>query len=222
MKKAFTLIEMLVVIGIIAVLIAASLVGFSKMSASAERAKEQELVNNVATALAALFQQEGAWPRRLAIKGATNGKLDAETAFALVANGRNYLSLANDGTQLTGFDKFGIVTAKAWQTIKRLGARADLSSVVAGSSGTVDDHILHYALDLDGDGIVDNASVGNVSVSVRAPAIVWSCGKDGVLSPYPYGNGGGNSGGKGANDSKGADRNDDVYSWTPGQTRKIK
>lgn len=45
MKKGFTLVEMLVVIGIIVILLGASIGGFSKMTKSAERAKARELVS---------------------------------------------------------------------------------------------------------------------------------------------------------------------------------
>ena len=72
MKKGFTLIEMLVVIGIIAILIGASLAGYSSMVKTADKARCQELVSNVATALTMLFQNEGMWPKRLAKNGATD------------------------------------------------------------------------------------------------------------------------------------------------------
>ena len=215
--KGFTLVEMLVVIGIIAILIGASLGGFSAMTKSAENAKCQELVANTATALTALFQQEGAWPKRLAQNGATEGKLDAKTAYALVAGKTKYLSLSATGGQLSGSDRFGIVSPWAQAKIKRLGTGASESSIVSGSA-TIDDHVLRYALDLDGDGIIEGANVGGKSVDIRATAAVWCCGKDGVISPYPYGGGG--SGG-GANKGK-SSRCDDVWSWTPGQTRSVK
>ena len=64
---------MLVVIGIIAILIGASIGGYSSMTKSAERAKAQELVSNVATALTAMFQEEGVWPKRL-INGKDGGE----------------------------------------------------------------------------------------------------------------------------------------------------
>ena len=54
-KSGFTLVEMLVVIGIIAILAAASMVGYSKVVKSARRAKNQELVSNAATALAQIL-----------------------------------------------------------------------------------------------------------------------------------------------------------------------
>ena len=213
MKKGFTLIEMLVVIGIIAVLVGASIGGFSAMTRTAERAKCQELVSNVATALTVMFQQEGVWPKRLAKDGATDGQLDADAAYAFVSGSTKYLSLSASGGRLTGIDRFGIVSPWASALLKRKGASASLSDVVsAGPNGsmTVKDHILHYALDLDGDGIIQGASVGNQTIDVRATAIVWCGGKDGFVSPYPYAGGG--KGGK----------NDDVYSWTPGQTKNVR
>jgi prepilin-type N-terminal cleavage/methylation domain-containing protein len=217
MKKGFTLIEMLVVIGIIAVLVGASIGGFSAMTRTAEKAKCQELVSNVATALTVMFQQEGAWPRVLAQNGASDGRLDAKTAYALVAKGRTYLSLSHSGNKLTGNDRFGVVSPWAATLLKRKGNAASLSDVVSvspqGGQMTVQDHILHYALDMDGDGIIQGASVGNQVIDVRATAIVWCGGKDGFVVPYPYAEGGGR-----ANSGK----NDDVYSWTPGQTKGVK
>ena len=213
MKKGFTLIEMLVVIGIIAVLVGASIGGFSAMTRTAERAKCQELVSNVATALTVMFQQEGVWPKRLAKDGATDGQLDADAAYAFVSGSTKYLSLSASGGRLTGIDRFGVVSPWASALLKRKGASASLSDVVsAGPNGsmTVKDHILHYALDLDGDGIIQGASVGNQTIDVRATAIVWCGGKDGFVSPYPYA-----GGGKGGT-------NDDVYSWTPGQTKNVR
>ena len=208
MKRGFTLVEMLVVIGIIAVLVGASIGGYSAVTKSAEKAKCQELVSNVATALTAMFQQEGVWPKRLAAQGKTDGKLDAQTAYALVAGQTAYFSLTKKGNQLAGNDRFGIVTPWAAAAIKRAGASASLGTAIG--SMTVDDHILHYALDLDGDGKILGASVGGQAVDIRATAAVWCGGKDGVISPYPYAGGG-----------KGGGKCDDVWSWTPGQTRDV-
>ena len=212
MKKAnnrgFTLIEMLVVIGIIAILVGTSIAGFSGISKSAEKAKCQELVANAATALTALFQEEGCWPKKLAAEGKTDGRLDEKVCVALAKS--RYFSLSYDAQtmKLTGHDRFGILTPWGATAVKRIGVKADLSTKV-NSLSTVEDHVLYYALDLDGDGVIKGANVGGESVDVRATAIVWSIGKSGGNKgkPWPY---------------KTGLKKDDIYSWTPAQTKDVK
>ena len=219
MRKGLTLIEMLVVIGIIAILIGASITGFSKMTKSADQAKAQELVSNVATALTALFQAEGNWPKRLAANGQVDGELDENAALPLAK--KNFLSLttvgSGDNLRLAGQDRFGIITPWAQAVVKRKGTTASASDIVSGKS-TIRDHTLHYALDLDGDGIIKGAMVGGKSVDIRATAAVWCGGKDGVIQPYPYAGGGSLKKGETASGGK---FSDDVYSWTPGQTKEV-
>jgi len=171
----------------------------------------------VATALTAMFQQEGVWPKRLAneAKGG-DGKLDAKAAYALVAGTTKYFSLSTSGTQLSGHDRFGILSPWAAKVVKKQGTAASLGSKVGGTK-TVEDHILHFALDLDGDGKILGANVGGQSVDIRATAAVWCCGKDGEISPYPLEGGSGKKGSQsGANQ-----RSDDIYSWTIGQTKEV-
>ncbi|MGN0832105.1 MAG: type II secretion system protein [Kiritimatiellia bacterium] len=218
-RAGFTLVEMLVVIGIITVLVGASLGGYSAMTRSAERAKCQELVANTATALTALFQQEGHWPKKLRENGSGDGELNEDVAYALVAGSTKYMSLSTKDGKLSGLDRFGIVTPWATAALKNRGASASLSTKVG--SATVKDHILRFALDLDGDGIIEGVNVGGKSINIRATAAVWCCGKDGVISPYPY-DGSGGGGGKGASGGQAGGKGDDVYSWTPGQTRSVK
>ena len=204
MRKAFTLIEMLVVIGIIAALMGASIVGYSRMFKSSEQANAQELVANVATAFTALFDADGLWPKTIRERGAKGGLLDENVGYVLAKRG--YLSATYDDSQkkLTGADRFGVVSPWAAAVIKNLGSRASLSSVVSGSS-KIQDHILYFAVDLTGEGVIRDISVGGESVSVRAPVMVWCGGKDGIIEPY----------------SKGL-KSDDVYSWSVGQTRNVK
>ena len=205
MKKGFTLVEMLVVIGIIALLVGASIGGYSAVTRMAEKTKAQELVSNVATALMVMYQQEGMWPKRIAAIGEKGGKLDKDRAYAI----RTYFSMNTDaeGLQLVGLDRFGIVTPWATSVLKSRGSGATLSTIVSNAKDgahTIDDHILWFAVDADGDGIIKGANVGGESVDVRATAIVWCAGKDGKMESYKDGL-----------------KKDDIYSWSYGQTRGV-
>ena len=202
-RRGFTLIEMLVVIGIIATLMGVMLASVSTFLKSADKARCQELVANTATALVALYQKEGAWPRAL-IKGHNGNNILDENAALPLAKGRYMtLTMNDDKTQLGGYDRFGVVSPWAFTVIKNRGTSASLSSKVSGG-GTIQDHILRYALDLDGDGVIEGAPVGGETVNIRATAAVWCCGKDGKIEAYSTGL-----------------RKDDVYSWTVGQTKEV-
>lgn len=198
MKRGFTLIEMLLVVGIIAVLVAASLGSYSALTKSAERAKAADLVQQVALALSTLYEHNGGkWPLRMAMAGETGNRLDDKAAYPLVSGATKYLTLSASGGKLTGYDRFGVLDPWGVRKLKERGSRATLADV--------QNHLLWFAIDADGDGIVSGANVGGESVDVRATAIVWCAGKDGKLEAY----------------SKGL-RGDDVYSWTKGQTRNVK
>lgn len=202
-RRGFTLIELLVVIGIIATLMGVMLASVSTFLKSAEKARCQELVANTATALTALYQKEGAWPRAL-IKGHnSNNMLDEHAALPLAKGKYMTLTMNDSKTQLSGYDRFGVVSPWAFTVIKRHGTSSSLSTKVP-SGGTIQDHVLRYALDLDGDGVIEGAPVGGETVDIRATAAVWCCGKDGKIEAYATGL-----------------RKDDVYSWTVGQTREV-
>lgn len=205
MRRGFTLIEILVVIGIIGILIGVAAGSYTHMTASAERARCQELVANTATALEHCFNEHGIWPKSLLNNnGATDGELNQTAAVPLAKGGYMTLTLNDEKTELSGYDKFGVVTPWATAVIKRRGNGASRTDRLQGG-GTIGDHVLHYALDVDGDGIIEGASVGGQSVDIRATVAVWCCGKDGKIEPY----------------SRGL-KADDVYSWTYGQTQKVK
>lgn len=176
MKKGFTLVEMLVVIGIIAVLMSASMVGYSKFIKTAESTKTSELLANVTTALTALYQQEGMWPKRLVV-GAKKSPpyLDADAALALARKKMMSLDTDNDGdpsqaTKLEGYDKFGILTPEGVKFMKKYGKKADRTAVEGA--------MLRYAIDFDGDGItvVNDTELGFAGLEVRATACVWCIG----------------------------------------------
>lgn len=209
MKKGFSLVEMLIVIGIIAILTGSSLAAFSSMTKRAQITKARELVLNTATALTALFQDKGYWPKSI-FEGETGSygemKLDGTAAVSLARN--KLMSLSSDKTEdsngiasyrLSGVDRCGIVDPWAMDAIKKVSSSTNAKGLRVRTGGRVDDHILRFAVDDDGDGITE-VSVNGASLKVRATACVWNCGPDGVFQPYSkFG------------------RSDDVYSWTKGQ-----
>ncbi len=199
MKKAFTLIEMLVVLGIIAILAGATSIGYSSFVRKAQNARAVELVSNVKTAMESILQADDAWPRLILSNGQSgNGELTTEVGAVLAQRGVMTLTLAKSGTRLAGLDQCGIVSPWASDVIKRrLSAGAVPDSTKVPSGGTIADHRLRFAVDADYDGITEtavSASGGTGGARVRASVCVWCAGRDGKFGTK-----------------------DDVYSWSPGQ-----
>lgn len=204
MKRAFTLIEMLVVIGIIVILVGASLSGFGAMRKSAERARARELCLQVKTALESIWDADGIWPKVIRQKSsAADSVLDEEVAYELAKRGTMALTYNDDSQKTTGIDRFGILSPWGMEAVKNRGSSASLSTSVGDA--TVKDHLLRFKVDLDGDGVIDGASVGGESVNIRGTVAVWCAGKDGKMESY----------------HKGV-KSDDIYTWAPGQTVNVK
>ena len=211
-KPAFSLIEMLVVIGIIAVLLGAAIASYTSITRKAARTHATELVSNVSTALNALFQQKNRWPQALVSNaGGGNGQLDDHAAAPLAVNkllSLTYTEREEDGRNirvLSGLDRCGIITPWAAKVVKRASQGSNpLGAKVPPSGRTVRQHILHYALDLDGDGITE-ANVGGETIRIRTNAAVWCIGAEGGNEgePWPY--------------SVGKRKGSDIYSWTDRQ-----
>ena len=203
-KSGFTLVEMLVVIGIIAVLSAAGMVGYSRVIKSARKAKTVELVSNVATALTHILTKEGTWPEELLQNGG-NGQLDKDVAkvfirYNLLGLSYNQKTGSEGNYTLIGKDRCGIVDAEAEAVLKR-NKRAQESTPVP-SGKTVREHILYYALDEDGDGFTDvRLKDSGMQLKIRATAVVYAAGPNGIEEYSLIG------------------RNDDVYSWRPSQVK---
>ena len=202
--KGFTLIEMLVVIGIIAVLSGALMVGFGHMTKSAQRAKATELVSQAAQALAILRQLPGnnnRWPAVISSCG-SGKEMGVEVARVFAKqDGHPLLGIAKDSSgNPIGISRCGVVDPWAEAVLKRDSSASFGSKVPSG--GTVQDHIIYYAVDTDSDGIT-TATVGGQQVSVRAEAIAWCAGADGKIAPYSQ-----------------RGRSDDIYSWDKAKEKR--
>ena len=88
----------------------------------------------------------------------------------------------------------------AEKVLKRSASATEGTKVSSG--GTVQDHILYFAIDEDGDGFTEAQVEGGGNLRIRATAVVWAAGPDGKVD---YGT---------------MTKNDDVYSWTPAQVKK--
>ena len=176
MKKAFTLVELLVVIGIIAILMAVLMVAFRNAPEKALMQNCHELVKQTEVALTQVYDDHGAWPQVLRANSGKAKGLDETAAYPL----RDKMSLSADtGTKrLQGNDRFGIVTSWAARVIKDQGSSCNENTVVSGH-GTVKD--VNVA------GTVEGVRDGQTK-DVRAMVAVWCRGPKGqFLSSWTEG-----------------------------------
>lgn len=184
LQKGFTLIEMLVVMGIIAILMGAGMTAYSSATRKAQQARAREVVSNVATAIEAVYQREGNFPRQILANGSSDGEMTPEVAYELAK--RNAMSLRYSGKKTIGADRCGVLTPWGQDVVKRSSSTGAMDGQKVPSGGTIKDHRIHFAVDTEGRGIV-NATVGGESVRVRAAAVAWCCGRDGKMYPYSEG-----------------------------------
>lgn len=190
-KKGFTLIEMLLVVGIIAILSSAVVFSFRRVMGSAGRAKATELVSNARTALEEMYRRNDGWPQGIYKAAQQNGYyvMDEDVAKLFAKNDLLNVDCKTKDSEghdldiknykLRGKDRCGIVDPWAQDVLSRSAANGLTTTVPSG--GTVSDHRLYFAVDKDDDGFVskEEGAPGN---SVRAKAIVWCAGADGGLS----------------------------------------
>ena len=209
-RRAFTLMELMIVIAIIGIIISMSVVTYGHLTRKAQQARARELVSNVATALNTLYLRDNRWPPALLNEARNEGRLTAQAAACLAVHklmSLTYTTSERDGEKiytLSGLDRCGIVSPWATEVLKRLPAGNSGLGARVPSGGTVHDHQLHFALDDDGDGITEVRMGSEAALKVRANAVVWSWGMNGKDDGY--------------NDSmNGRGKADDIYSWTKAQ-----
>ena len=164
-RTGFTLVEMLLVIGILGIL-ATTLVGsFSYIRKAAHRSQAQNLASELATALNLYLQQERGWGSVLIDKD----EMDPEACWVLQE--KNYFDLttySDAGVTINenSLDRYGLLDAYGRS---KLRGNPDISP------DEVTKHRLQIRLDDDYDGYVEAPD----GVKVRASVLVWSRGPDG-------------------------------------------
>ncbi|MBQ9003097.1 MAG: type II secretion system protein, partial [Eggerthellaceae bacterium] len=121
MRRGFTLVEMLVVIGILAILIGAGMTTFSSATRKAQQARAREVVSNVATALEAIYQREGSFPRRVLAAGGSDGEMTPEVAYELAKRNAMTLTYDSSSKKTIAADRCGILTPWGQEVVCRKG-----------------------------------------------------------------------------------------------------
>ena len=222
-RSGFTLIEMMVVIGIIGILAAVLTGGYTYAVKSAQRAKAVEAVSNARSALEMLYQRAEGWPRAILEARLYGGYhvMDENVAKVLFKYGLLGVDCKKTGSgsdltayTLRGVDRCGIVDPWAQEAIKKADKNLDGNSLLmrkVSTGGKVEDHRIYFAVDQDDDGFVDKAEGAPVN-RVRAKAITWCAGADGGLgdcsSDKPK---------KSSANGRSVSNSDNVYSWQRAQ-----
>ena len=140
----------------------------------------------MATALEAIYQRDGAFPRRVLAKGEHDGEMDDDVAYELAKRGVMTLTYDDGKKKTVGADRCGVLTPWAQDVVKRSKSGGVSDGTRVPSGGTIKDHRVHFAVDVDGDGYVE-ASVDGQSVRIRGSAVAWCCGRDGKQLNYSEG-----------------------------------
>ena len=218
LDSGFTLVEMLVVIGIIGILAATLTTSFSHLKTVARQSQAQNLVSELATAFTIYLQKEREWPDEWTGENGkgTKSEMDEEVCWVFqdlrLFDVTTYkLNSDNSVKERTAsninkqsLDRFGLLDPWGRAALRKSATMSATDKI--GGQGTYEDHRLQFRLDTNYDGWVDSSDkvAPPPGVKVRASAIVWSRGPDG----------------RDAFEKSGARYpDDDRLSWPYGQTR---
>ena len=224
-RSGFTLIEMMVVIGIIGILAAVLTGGYTYAVKSAQRAKAVEIVSNARSGLEMLYQRAEGWPGLIRNRGTRTHEggfqvMDEKLAKLFFKYGLLNVDCKGDTSKdietytLRGVDRCGIADPWAQDVLRRadknLNGNALLTKEVS-SGGRVQDHLIYFAVDLDEDGFVDRSEGAPVE-KVRAKVLTWCAGADGGLGDCST-----DKAGKTSANGRTISNSDNVYSWQRAQ-----
>lgn len=225
-QSGFTLIEMMVVIGIIGILAAVMTGGYTYAVKSAQRAKATEAVSNARTALEMLYQRAEGWPQAIIDARQYEGYhvMDENVARVLFKYSLLNVDCKAPDTEekkrdlknytLRGVDRCGIADPWAQDALRsadRTSDGASLRTRPVSTGGTVEDHLIYFAVDQDDDGFVDRSEGAPVN-KVRAKVITWCAGADGGLGDCST-----DRRGKTSYRGRTVTNGDNVYSWQRAQ-----
>ena len=228
-RSGFTLIEMMVVIGIIGILAAVLTGGYTYAVKSAQRAKAVEAVSNARSALEMLYQRAEGWPRAILEARLYGGYHVMDENVAKVLSRYSLLNVdckkpANEADQkklekytLRGVDRCGIADPWAQDALRsadRTSDGASLLNLTVSTGGKVQDHLIYVAVDQNDDGFVEKSEGAPVN-KVRAKVITWCAGADGGLGDCST-----DKRGKTSVNGRTVTNGDNVYSWQRAQEER--
>lgn len=190
-QRGFTLVELLVVIGIIGLLAAAMMTSVGRLKNSAKRAKAQGAVSDAYTALNLYLQKERRW--HVAMINAL--EMDPVVCKVLAENHLLDVKVDFGNLNSTSSDRFGFLDEWGRDALRRNPTISTAAQL--GFDGIkIEDRRIQFRLDLDNDGYVDANEGSPKGLTIRASVVVWSRGADGqddfesnnpkAQTRYPY------------------------------------
>jgi len=167
----FTLVEMLVVIGIIGILSGTMVITVVHVKRIAFGVDSRAIVTNAHTALNSYHTTEGEW-HEVMLK---DRMMTRDVCIEL--RNKHAIDYAPDAG--LGLDRFGLLDAWGNRSLRNSSLVTDVNQ--AGSDGIkIGDRLLQIRLDENYDGYVDQSEGSPNGARIRANVIVWSRGPDGM------------------------------------------